>query len=109
MADEPLKRLLDAEAQAERVLARADEERKQILDQAKQEIQSAEQRHAARVQEIRAAFLAQAEQRAQQTIAEMRRRHTEQTALLRASAASMEQRALDAAIALLTGAESGGS
>ncbi len=103
MADEPLRRLLDAEAQAELIIARADEERKNIVEQARQEILAAEQRHAKRLQEIRASFLAQAEQRAQQTISEMKRRHAERAAALRASAARMEQRALDAAIDLLTG------
>ncbi len=102
MADEPLKRLLDAEAKAEQVIARADEERQSIIEQAKLEIQAAEQRHAERVKEIQASSLAQAEQRAQQTIAELKRRHNERLAALRTSAASMESRALDAAVELLT-------
>lgn len=102
MADEPLKRLLDAEAKAEQVIARADEERQSIIEQARLEIQAAELRHAERVKEIQASSLAQAEQRAQQTIAELKRRHNERLAALRTSAASMESRALDAAVELLT-------
>jgi V/A-type H+-transporting ATPase subunit G/H len=107
MADEPLKRLLDAEAQAELIIARADEERQGIVEQAKQEIIASEQRHAERVKEIHASFLVQAEQRAQQSITELKRRHTERSATLRAAAANLKQQALDAAIELLTGSTGG--
>ncbi len=104
MADEPLKRLLDAEAQAERVIARAEEERQRVIEEARQEILAAEERHAGRVRDMRASFLAQAEQRAQQTITELQRRHAEHAEALRAAAASAEQRALDAALNLFIGA-----
>lgn len=107
MAEEPLKRLLEAEATAEQIIARADEERRGVVEQARLEVQAEEQRHAERIKEIQATYLAQAEQRAQQTITELKRRHAERVAALRAAAASMEQRALDAAIELLTG--SGGA
>ncbi len=102
MAEEPLKRLLDAEARAEQVIARADEERRSIVEQARAEVQAQEARHAERVKEIQAAYLAQAEQRARQSITELRRRHQERAAALRAAAAAMEQRALDAALQLIT-------
>lgn len=106
MAEEPLKRLLDAEAKAELVIALAEEKRRDIVEQARQEVRAQEERHAARVKEIQTAALSQAEQRAQQTTTELRRRHAERAAALRASASSMEQRALDAAIGLLTGSGS---
>ncbi len=109
MADEPLKRLLDAEAQAERIIARADEERQHAVEEAKQEILAAEQRHAGRIRDMRASFLAQAEQRAQQTITELQRRHAERADALRAAAASAEARALDAALDLFIGAAGGAS
>ena len=102
MAEETLKRLLDAEARAEQVIPRADEERRRIVAQAEQEILASEQRHAEHVREIRANYLSQAEQRAQQTITELKRRHAEHAAALRTAAAGMEERALDAAIELLT-------
>lgn len=102
MAEETLKRLLDAEARAEQVIARADEERRNIVAQAEQEVHASEQRHAVHVREIRASYLTQAEQRAEQTITELKRRHAEHAGALRSSAASMEVRALDAAIELLT-------
>jgi V/A-type H+/Na+-transporting ATPase subunit G/H len=107
VAEETLKRLLDAEAKAEEVIARADEERRRIIEEAERDIRASEQRHAEHVQEIRANYIAQAETRAQQTITELRRRHAERAAALRAAAVSMEPRALDAAIELLTGAGGG--
>ena len=104
MAEETLKRLLDAEAKAEEVIAHADEERRKIIEEAEAEIRASEQRHAEHVREIRANFTAQAETRAQQTLTELKRRHAERAAAMRTAAASMEAQALDAAIALLTGA-----
>ena len=103
MVDETLKRLLEAEAKAEQIIARADEERQAIIEQAKRDARIAEQQHAERMAEIHTSFLAQAEQRAQQTIVELQRRHKDQLQALRASAQRNEQQALDDAIALLTG------
>jgi V/A-type H+-transporting ATPase subunit G/H len=68
MVDGTLKRLLDAETEAERIVARAEEERQAIIEQAKGDARTAEQQHAERIAEIHASFLEQAEQRAQQTI-----------------------------------------
>jgi V/A-type H+-transporting ATPase subunit G/H len=103
MADEPLKRLLDAEARAETVIAVAEEKRRGIVEQARQEVNAQEVRHAGRVREIQTTAVAQAEQRAQQTITELKRKHAERLAALRTSASNMEQHALAAAVGLLTG------
>lgn len=105
MAEGTLKRLLDAETEAERVVARADEERQAIIEQAKRDVSTAEQQHAEHIAKIQASFLAQAEQRAQQTIAAMQRRYTEQALALRASAEQHEQQALAEVTALLTGTD----
>lgn len=103
MAEETLKRLLDAEARAEDIIARADEERRKIVEEAEREVLASEQRHAEHVREIRANYIAQAEQRAQQSITELKRRHAEHAAALREAAESMEPRALDAAVELIVG------
>jgi V/A-type H+/Na+-transporting ATPase subunit G/H len=103
MVDEVLKRLLNAELEAERIVARADEQRQAIIEQAKRDARAEEEQHAERVVEIHAFFRGQAEQRAQQTIAEMQRRYEEQERVLRAVANVHEQQALDEAIALVTG------
>ncbi len=102
MVDDALKRLLNAELEAERIVARGDQQRQAIIMQAKRDARAEEQQHAERVTEIHASFRAQAEQRAQQTIAEMQRRYEEQERVLRASAELHEQQALDEAIALIT-------
>jgi len=103
MVDGTLKRLLDAETEAERIVARADEERLAIIEQAKHDVGVAEQQHAERIAKIRTSMLEQAEQRAQQTIAAMQRSYAEQALALRASAEQHGQQALAEAIALLTG------
>ncbi len=102
MVDETLKRLLDAETAAEDIIARADQERQAIIEQARRDEETSERQLAERLKDIHASFLAQAEQRAQQTIAEMKRRHGERTAALRESASAQEHAALDAAVSLLT-------
>ncbi|MGH7184441.1 MAG: ATPase [Nitrospiraceae bacterium] len=103
MGDGTLKRLLDAETEAERMVARADQERQTIIEQAKHDAHTLEQQHAKHVAEIHASSLAQAELRAQQTIATMQRRYTEQALAFRASAERHEPQALAKALALLTG------
>jgi vacuolar-type H+-ATPase subunit H len=105
MVDEPLKRLLDAEARAEQVVRHADEERQAIIEQAKRDAQAAERQHAERMAELHATFLAQARQRAQTAIDQLRQRHEQQAQALRDSAQRNEQQALAAAVALITGTE----
>jgi len=103
MVDETLKRLLDAEAKAEQIVKRAEEERQAIIEQAKHDARLAEQLHAERMAELHASFLAQAEQRAQQTITALQQHHDEQAQALRISTQRNEQQALAEAVALLTG------
>lgn len=103
MVDETLKRLLEAEAMAEQVITHAAAERQSAIELARSEAHAAEQHHARRVTEIHASFLAQAEQRAQQTIAELQQRYSEHSLALRASSGQLERQALDEALGLLTG------
>ncbi len=102
MVDETLKRLLDAEAKAEQIVARADEERQAIIEQAKLDVRTVEKQHAERMAEIHASFLAQAEQRAQQTVNTLQKRHAEQAAALHTLAERYQQQALEEAVTLLT-------
>lgn len=105
MTDETLKRLLDAEAKAEQIVARADAERLATIGQAKHDALLAEQQHAERMAEIHASFLAQAEQRAEQSIAALQHHHAEHSQALRILAQRNEQQALADAVALITGME----
>jgi vacuolar-type H+-ATPase subunit H len=103
MVDDALKRLLNAELEAERIVAAADEQRQAIIEQAKHDARAQEQQFAERAAQIHASFHEQAEQRAQQTIAEIHRRYEEKEHELRASAKLHEQQAVDEAVALITG------
>jgi len=101
MVDDTLKRLMNAEMEAERIVARADVERQAIIEQAKRDARAEELQYADRIAEFRASFRVQAEQRAQQTITAIQRRFEEQALALRASAKLHEQLALEEAIAVL--------
>jgi V/A-type H+/Na+-transporting ATPase subunit G/H len=105
MADETLKRLLNAEMEAERIVTRADEERQSIIEQAKRDARAEQQQYADRIADLRASFRAQAEQRAQQAITAMQRRYQEQELALRSSAKLHEQLAIDEALAVITGTQ----
>jgi len=102
MVDGTLKRLLDAEMEAELIIANADKERNSIIEQAKQDIQSAEQQQTEFIAKIQASLLAQEEQRAQQIITTMQRQYSEQAHTLRTAAKLHEQQAIADAVALLT-------
>lgn len=105
MVDEPLKRLLDAESRAEEIIAHADAERHRVIEQARHEAREAERQHDERIEELHASFLKQAEQRAQQTIAELKRRHVERSAALQNAAEQRKQQAVEAAVTLLIATE----
>lgn len=103
--DETLRRLLRAESQAEQIIAQAERTRMALIEQAKRAAHEAQLQHAQHAAEILASFMAQAEQRAAQTVAELRRRYAERSDALKAAAALTKAQALDAAVALLVGAE----
>lgn len=103
--DEVIKRLLAAEAQAEEIIARAEQQRAQLIEQARLAAQAARARQAEHGAEVLASFTAQAEQRSAQAIAELRRRYSERAAALKAAAAVAQERALEAAVGVLIGAE----
>lgn len=103
--DEILKRLLAAESKAEEIITLADRERTTLIEQAKRDAQAAERQQAQRAAEILSSFVAQAEQRAAQTVAELRRRYAERSESMKAAAELTKAQALDAALTLLIGAE----
>jgi V/A-type H+-transporting ATPase subunit G/H len=100
---ETLKRLLAAESKAEEIIASADRQRAALIEQGKRDAQAAQTKHAQDMAEIVASFMAQAEQRAAQTIAELRRRYAERSDAMKAAAELTQAQALDAAVSLLTG------
>lgn len=105
--EEVLKRLLETEHQAEALVDAAQAERDLIIRATQEEARAAEQQLEARLPEMRASFRNKAEERAQQTIAELTRRTTERQRELRQLAETHEEDALAAALVLLVDPEKG--
>lgn len=103
--EDTLKRLLDAELQAQALVDKAFTERDRLLQQAQQEVKVAEQRFEKRVPEIHASFLSKAEQRAEQETAELQRRLQEKQLELERMARQRMDDAVQAALALLVGSD----
>jgi vacuolar-type H+-ATPase subunit H len=102
--DDTLTRLLAAESKAEEIITSADRQRAALIEQAKRAAEAAQAQYARHAAEIVASFMAQAEQRAAQTIAELRRRYAERSDAMKAAAELTRAQALDAAVTLFIGA-----
>ncbi|HNQ04448.1 MAG TPA: hypothetical protein PKH69_07525 [Thiobacillaceae bacterium] len=99
--DDPLKRLLDAEARARKIIEAASQDRQQIVDEALASAQEAEARFEAQRGELRAPFLREATSRAEQAVAELVRKYEERQRSLRDMASRHEREAVSAALNLL--------
>ncbi|MGD8497325.1 MAG: ATPase [Chromatiales bacterium] len=99
--EEVLQRLLKAESAAEAIAKEADAERERLVEDAKAEAVTAEQRFQERLPDIRASLLDKAEANAQQTLTELKRRYEERHADLRAIASEHEREAVEAVLAIL--------
>lgn len=101
--EEVLKRLLMAEMSAEARVERADEMRKQAIQQALDEVRRTEADFERQVEARRKPFLAPAEEGAQRRISEMQEAAVAHQRLLREQAASHEMAAVDKVLALMLG------
>ncbi len=99
--DDPLKRLLEAEARAQSIIDAASMDRQRLLDEALAAAREAEVRFEAGRAELRAPFLKEANSRADQAVAELARKYEERHRNLRDLASRHEQEAVDAALNLL--------
>jgi V/A-type H+-transporting ATPase subunit G/H len=99
--EDPLKRLLEAEARAQHIIDAASAERQRILDEALAAAREAEARFEAGRAELRAPFLREAHGRADQVVAELARKYEERQRNLRELASHHEQEAVEAALNLL--------
>ncbi|MEZ5671980.1 MAG: hypothetical protein R3E08_06180 [Thiotrichaceae bacterium] len=95
-----LKRLLEVEIQAEKLVADAQSQREATLHQTLLDTQQAEQQLKSQLPELKANFLQKEEVRASQSIAELQKRYAEKKAQLRQSAKENHDKALDAALQL---------
>jgi V/A-type H+/Na+-transporting ATPase subunit G/H len=96
-----LKQLLDAEVQAEKLVAEAEAKYAQIMQQTRDETRAVETRYEALVPDLRAAHEAKAKDRAAQTIAELKRRYDERQREQHNLAEQRSNDALEAAVAIL--------
>jgi len=99
--DDTLKRLLDAELRAEKLAQDAEQEQERMIQAAIREAASGDERFTARIPDLHRACINKAQERAEQTVAELRRRYDERHLQLRKMAADREQEALKAAFSLL--------
>jgi vacuolar-type H+-ATPase subunit H len=99
--DDILKRLLDAEVRAETLAQQAERDQERLIQEAIQEARAEEERFRSQIPELHRGYTRKAEERAEQTIAELRRRYDERHVRLRDTAEEHEEDALKAAFALL--------
>ena len=104
--DETLQRLLDAEMRAERIAQQAETEQEEVIQGALLEARAQEQRFVAGIPDLHRSFIKKAEERADQTVAELKRRYDERHVQLRNLAEEREDEALRAAFNLLLSPES---
>ena len=96
-----LKDLLQAEAEAEAIVSAGEKERDGIIQKALDDVLEMEQQFKARLPEMHQSFIDKAEERAAQTIAEMKLRYDERNKTLRELAGKHEKEALERAIAMI--------
>ncbi len=101
-----LKDLLEAEAEAEAIVTAGEEERDKIIQKALDDALDMERQFKDRLPEMQQSFIDKAQERAAQTIAEMKLRYDERNKTLRELAGKHEKEALERAIALILASES---
>ena len=98
-----LKDLLQAETEAEAIVADGERERDSIVQKALDDAREMEIQFQDRMPELHRSFIEKAEKRAEQMIDEMKLRNDERNKMLRELAARHEQEALDHALDLILG------
>ena len=99
--DNVLKRLLETETRAEAVIEAAEEERKRIVDAALAEVWQAEERFRQETEHRRGPVLMEAEERAEQQVADLTRKFEARQRALRSQADQNEDEAVKAALVML--------
>ena len=99
--DDTLQRLLEAEMRAEAIAQQAEAEQERTIQKAMADAKAENDRFTARIPDLHRAFIKKAEDRAEQTVAELRRRYDERHVQLRDQAERRETEALEAAFQVL--------
>lgn len=103
--DDTLKRLLEAEMRAEGLAQQAEEEAERLVQAAVAEAKAQEERFRARIPDLHKGYIQKSQERAEQTVAELKRRYDERHVQLRNMAEDREEDALVAAFDLLLAAD----
>ena len=103
--DDSLYDLLKVEKQAEQIVLEGEKERETIRQKALDDANAAVEKFNARLPELHQSFLEKANERAEQSIAELRLRYNERNQELRQLAKDHEKEALNASINLLLNEE----
>jgi vacuolar-type H+-ATPase subunit H len=99
--EDTLQRLLAAELRAEQIASQAELEQERLIQQALADAKAESDHFSARIPELQRSFIAKAEERADQNIAELHRRYDERHRQLRDQAEQQEDEALEAAFQVL--------
>jgi V/A-type H+-transporting ATPase subunit G/H len=99
--DDTLNRLIEAETRAERLAQEAEREQERVIQAALAEAKALDERFTARIPDLHREQINKAEERAGQTVAELKRRYDERHVELRDMAEQREDDALRAAFRLL--------
>lgn len=100
-----LKTLLEAETLAESIVAKGEQERDEIIQNSLNDAHDLEQQFQDRLPEIYQSFLDKTQERAEQTVAEMKLRYDERNSELRELATRHDRKALDRAVELIINLE----
>lgn len=103
--DDTLQRLLDAEVRAEKIAQQAEADQAQIVQTALQEARAEEERFVGRIPDLHRGYIVKAQERAEQTVAELKRRYDERHVQLRNMAEDREDEALAAAFQVIVSPE----
>ncbi len=99
--DDTLQRLLAAEMRAEKIAQQAEKEQEQVIHKAMADAKAENERFTTRIPDLHRSFISKAEERAEQNIAELRRRYDERHVQLRDQSEQREDEALQAAFQVL--------
>ncbi len=99
--EDTLQRLLAAELRAEKIASQAEQDQERIIQAALADTKAENERFTGRIPDLHRAFIAKADERAEQHTAELRRRYDERHAQLRNQAEQREEEALAAAFQVL--------
>lgn len=103
--DDTLQRLLEAEMRAEKIAQQAEAEQESVIQSALMEARTENDRFRARIPDLHRSFIDKSMERAEQTVAELKRRYDERHVQLRDMAEQREDEALEAAFEILISAD----